>query len=123
MQTAFISALSNAVYYIAIVYNIDRNLVIYMSISTELKSLNIMIIIYYNGGTMSKVFEAKVRTVGTSLGILIPKEIVKQEKIKKNQNIKMVVMTEKDTKLIEKTFGIDRGTKPFDREHIDRELK
>jgi len=51
MQTAFISALSNAVYYIAIVYNIDRNLVIYLSISTELKSLNIMIIIYYNGGT------------------------------------------------------------------------
>ncbi|MFH0837377.1 MAG: hypothetical protein V1870_04570 [Candidatus Aenigmatarchaeota archaeon] len=68
------------------------------------------------------MFEAKVRRVGTSLGVLIPKEIVMNEKIKEDQNIEMFVMKKKDPKLIEKMFGIDRGAKPFEREHMDRDL-
>ena len=40
---------------------------------------------------MGKVFEVKVRRVGTSLGLLIPKEIAEKEKIKEGEKVEAIV--------------------------------
>jgi len=42
------------------------------------------------------VFESKVRRVGSSLGLLIPKEIVEGENIKEAQIIKVIVVKKDD---------------------------
>ena len=41
---------------------------------------------------MSDLFKAKVRRVGTSLGVLIPKEIVEVERIKEGQEIELSLL-------------------------------
>ena len=68
---------------------------------------------------MSEVFKSKVRSIGTSLGVLIPKEIVKGESIKEGEEIEIGILR-KNLKLINEAFGIDEGTKKFEREHRDR---
>ena len=65
-----------------------------------------------------EVFEGKVRRVGTSLGFLIPKEVVSHDKIKEDEQIKVAIL-KKDTSLIDKMFGSVK-TKPFRRNHKDR---
>jgi antitoxin component of MazEF toxin-antitoxin module len=70
---------------------------------------------------MSEIFKAKVREVGTSLGVLIPKEVAKEMKIKKGQEIEISVL-KKNPEMIAKFFGIDKGAKPFERDHRDREF-
>jgi len=64
------------------------------------------------------VFESKVRHVGTSFGVLIPKEVLKEEKIKENQTVKVAII-KKDLTLLEKAFG-SVHTKSFKRDHKDR---
>jgi len=65
-----------------------------------------------------EVFESKVRQVGSSFGILIPKEAMEEAGIKKNQDVKVAIIM-KDLSLLEKEFGSVR-TRPFAREHGDR---
>lgn len=79
------------------------------------------IIIYYNGDFMGGVFKTKVREVGTSLGVLIPKEVAREMKIKKGEEIEISIL-KKNPELIAKFFGIDKGAKPFERDHRDREF-
>ncbi len=69
---------------------------------------------------MSELFTAKVRKVGTSLGILIPKGIAQQEKIKAGQEIKVSLLRQRKLEEIEKMFGIAKGAKPFERDRTDR---
>jgi len=64
------------------------------------------------------VFESKVRMVGTSFGVLIPKEVVAEEQIRENQTVKMAIL-KKDLSLLEKEFG-SVNTRPFRRDHGDR---
>ena len=64
-------------------------------------------------------FEVKVRQVGTSLGILIPKEAIQEGKIKKNQTIKIGII-KKDLAAIDRAFGSVKNAKPFNRENEDR---
>ncbi len=65
-----------------------------------------------------EVFESKVRQVGTSFGVLIPKEVVVSDRIKENQMVKVAIL-KKDVDLLEQSFGSVK-TKPFKREHRDR---
>lgn len=67
------------------------------------------------------VFEAKVRRVGSSLGLLIPKEIIEGEKIKELQTVKVAII-KKDLAAIDKAFGSMKGLGPFVRENDDREF-
>ncbi len=67
------------------------------------------------------VFESKVRRVGSSFGLLIPKEIVEGEKIRESQTVKVVII-KKDLALIDKAFGSAPKLKPFIRENDDREF-
>ncbi len=64
------------------------------------------------------MFEAKVRKVGTSLGVLIPKENAEKSRLKEGSKVKIVVV-KKNLKLIDKMFGSVKG-KPFERDHSDR---
>ncbi len=69
---------------------------------------------------MSELFKAKVRRVGTSLGFLIPKEIVQQEKIKEGQEIELNLMKKRKLEEVWKLIGTAKGTKPFERDMEDR---
>jgi len=53
---------------------------------------------------MAELFKAKVRNVGSSLGVLIPMEIAKKESIKKGAEIE-VAISKKDIGLIEEAFA------------------
>ena len=70
---------------------------------------------------MGQIFKAKVREVGTSFGVLIPKDVVSEMKIKKGENIRVSIL-KTDPKTISKYFGIDKGVKPFERDHTERKL-
>jgi hypothetical protein len=65
-----------------------------------------------------QVFEGKVRQVGTSLGILIPKEVIAEDKIKENETIKVAIL-KKNFSMLEEAFGSVKG-RPFKRDHDDR---
>ena len=69
---------------------------------------------------MSELFKAKVRRVGTSLGVLIPKEITKQERIKEGQEIEISLLKRRKLEEVWKLIGTAKGTKPFERDRIDR---
>jgi len=69
---------------------------------------------------MSELFKAKVRKVGTSIGILIPKGVVKQEKIKIGQEVQFSILKQKRLDEVWKLIGTAKGTKSFERDSIDR---
>ncbi len=69
---------------------------------------------------MSELFKAKVRKVGTSLGVLIPKGIAEQERIKEGQEVEVSLLRQRKLEGIEKMFGFAKGSKPFERDRIDR---
>ncbi|MFH1391731.1 MAG: hypothetical protein ABIH20_05455 [Candidatus Diapherotrites archaeon] len=64
-------------------------------------------------------FEVKIRQVGTSLGVLIPKEVIQEGKIKKNETVKIAII-KKDLVAIDRAFGSAKNAKPFKRDHNDR---
>ncbi|MBI2583826.1 MAG: AbrB/MazE/SpoVT family DNA-binding domain-containing protein [Candidatus Aenigmarchaeota archaeon] len=70
--------------------------------------------------TMPQLFRAKVRRVGTSLGVLIPKELAEKQRIKEGEVVEVGLLKENRLKLIEKAFGIAKGAEPFERERRDR---
>ena len=70
---------------------------------------------------MGQVFKAKVREVGTSMGILIPSDIAKEMKVKKGQTIRVSIL-KGNKKLLEEAFGSAKGTTKFEREHSNREF-
>lgn len=70
---------------------------------------------------MAEIFETKVRSVGTSLGVLIPIEVARKEKLKEGQKIEISIL-KKNLKLLKEAFGIDKNASKFEREHRDREF-
>jgi len=69
---------------------------------------------------MGEVFKAKVRSVGTSLGILIPKSIAMKDEIKIDEEVEVALLKRIRLELIERAFGLAKGSRPFKREHRDR---
>lgn len=73
---------------------------------------------------MPETFKAKVRKVGTSLGILVPKEFVEREGIKEGEEVQVDLLKkrklEEVEREIERMFGIAKGAKPFERDRTDR---
>lgn len=69
---------------------------------------------------MSELFKAKVRRVGTSLGLLIPKEVAEHEKLKEGQEIEVSLLKQRKIEDVLKLFGTAKGAKPFVRDRIDR---
>jgi len=77
------------------------------------------IIMNYNGDFLD-TFEGKVRKVGTSFGVIIPNEVIKGERIKKDEIVKVAII-KKDFSLLDKAFGSVKAG-PFKRDHSDREF-
>lgn len=79
---------------------------------------------------MGELFKSKVRNIGTSVGILIPKEIVIADKIKVGDevevNITKKMTKEEREKMVDELFGIAKrmGRRKkllqFERDRIDR---
>ena len=69
---------------------------------------------------MSELFRAKARKIGTSVGVLIPKGIIQQEKIKIGEEIKFHIVKERKLDEVWKLIGTAKGTKPFERDRIGR---
>ena len=65
---------------------------------------------------MSQLFKAKVRRVGTSVGILIPDEFVKKEKIKLGETLDWGMLRQKRIEEVLKLRGSAKGAQSFERE-------
>ncbi|MBI2542361.1 AbrB/MazE/SpoVT family DNA-binding domain-containing protein [Candidatus Woesearchaeota archaeon] len=66
--------------------------------------------------------EAKVRKWGRSFGVVIPKEKIKEEGIKENQTVTLLIG--KRTNVLKETFGTLKFKKSTDEmmQEIDKEL-
>jgi antitoxin component of MazEF toxin-antitoxin module len=71
---------------------------------------------------MPEAFKAKVRNVGTSLGILIPKSVIDKEKIRSGEKVEITLLKSngKNIEEILKLFGSAKGASSFKRENKDR---
>ena len=67
-----------------------------------------------------QIFEAKIRQVGSSKGVLIPNEVIEEDNIMDGQMVK-VALLKKNTRLLEKAFGSVKGGS-FTRDRKDREF-
>lgn len=68
---------------------------------------------------METIFKVKVRKIGSSLGVLIPKQMIKGKRIKEGEEIEISLLKRRKD-LIAKAFGIAKGAGPFRRENMDR---
>ena len=68
---------------------------------------------------MGEVFVSKVRPIGTSLGIIIPKQVIQEEKLEAGKEVQVSII-KKDFRLLERLFGTMKGAKPFERDRRDR---
>ena len=59
-----------------------------------------------------QVFETKPKQWGNSLGITIPKDIVKNEKISEEESVTVFILKKKKTQSLEKIFGTFKCDKP-----------
>jgi len=72
---------------------------------------------------MTKVFEAKVRKIGNSLGIIIPSKIIEEMGFHKGDIINVAIPpseSEKRNELLRSLAGIDGEKPPFRRDKGDR---
>jgi antitoxin component of MazEF toxin-antitoxin module len=72
---------------------------------------------------MSEVFEAKLRKIGNSLGIIVPAHIIKGLNFHKGDVVHVVIPPSKNikrNKLLAKLAGIDENKISFKREKEDR---
>ena len=69
---------------------------------------------------MPEMFKAKVRRVGSSLGILIPKDYAEENKIKQGETVDVGMLKQRRLEDVMKLFGTAKGSKPFVRDRTDR---
>ncbi len=72
---------------------------------------------------MTKVFEAKLRPVGNSLGFIIPAGIIEERGFQKGDKVKIVIplsSLEERNKKLREMAGIYEGKPPFKRDKEDR---
>lgn len=55
------------------------------------------------------IVEVKAKKWGNSIGLIIPSDIARKEKIKENQKVDIVILPKKKT--LEKTFGMLKNWK------------
>lgn len=68
---------------------------------------------------MSELVNVKLRRIGTSLGVILPKRIIDEQKLKEGKTIDIAIIR-KNPALIDKMFGIARDAKVFVRDRRDR---
>jgi hypothetical protein len=85
-----------------------------------LQSNKTIVITYYNVSFM-QVFVSKVRPLGSSLGVIIPKEILKEANLSEGSEIRLNIVNT-DYSALDRLMGSMRGAKPFVRDRRDRPL-
>lgn len=88
-------------------------------IITTAATIILYIITYYNP-IMTELFKAKVRKVGSSLGVLIPKEVANAEKIKEGEEIEVSLLKRRKLAELLKLVGTAKGAQPFERDREER---
>jgi len=68
-----------------------------------------------------QVFVSKVRPLGSSLGVIIPKEILKEANLSEGSEIRLNIVNT-DYSALDRMMGSMRGAKPFVRDRRDRPL-
>lgn len=72
---------------------------------------------------MSDVFRAKLRRIGSSVGVLIPKEQLSTLEVDVGDEIDVALLKHKKMSAIESGFGMAKHfTKPFERDKKTREF-
>ena len=69
---------------------------------------------------MTELFKAKLRRIGTSVGLLVPKLVIEEEKLKVGQEVEVSLLKKRKLEEVWKLIGTAKGTKPFERDRIDR---
>ena len=69
---------------------------------------------------MSDLFKAKLRKIGTSVGLLVPKNVIEEEKLKVGQEVHVSLLRQRKIEEVLKLFGTAKGAKPFVRDRTDR---
>lgn len=69
--------------------------------------------------TMAETFTAKVRPIGSSLCVIIPREVVKAEHIRAGKEVRVNLFVP-DYTALDKLFGSVKETEPFERDRRDR---
>ncbi|MBI5047290.1 hypothetical protein HZC07_06190 [Candidatus Micrarchaeota archaeon] len=72
---------------------------------------------------MADIFQAKLRKIGSSIGILIPKDRLTEINANIGEEIDLVVIKHRSKKDVEASFGIaSHFTKSFERDKTSREF-
>ncbi|VVC02741.1 Uncharacterised protein [Candidatus Burarchaeum australiense] len=66
-----------------------------------------------------ETFKSIIRPVGNSFCVILPKNVMNSQKLKKGEEIEVAIMPKRKVSLKD-LFGTLKGTKPFVREHDDR---
>ncbi len=71
---------------------------------------------------MARTFKAKLRRLGNSLAVIVPREVVEEAKAKEGDVIVVTIppTLERRKAIFRKIAGIDKGAGPFEREKRDR---
>ena len=56
---------------------------------------------------MAEPFKTIIRKVGSSFGVLIPSQIIKENKLDEGKEIEIVIL-QKNKKFLDESFGIDK---------------
>ncbi len=59
--------------------------------------------------------KTKIRKIGTSYGVLIPKRILLENSMKNGEEVEIALLKKRNIALIEKAFGIAKGAASFER--------
>ena len=69
---------------------------------------------------MPELIKTKLRRIGTSFGVLLPKEVIYEKNLKEGDEIELAVL-KKDLSLLKKAFGMAKEAKQkFVRDRTDR---
>jgi len=69
---------------------------------------------------MPELIKSKVRRIGSSYGVIIPREYLREQHIEEGEEVEVGLLKEKKIADIEKLCGITKGAKPFVRDRKDR---
>ena len=71
---------------------------------------------------MSKVLTGRIRKVGNSLAVIIPKELLEEAGAREGDRVKLslAIPTSRRDSALEAIAGLDRGKRAFEREKRDR---
>ncbi len=70
---------------------------------------------------MEAVVDVKIRRVGTSLGVLLPKKLIEKEGLKEGQMVEISITRRPTPKELEKLIGSAKWLKGFEREKGDKD--